>query len=394
MINFELTEEQLQFKQLAHDFAKNEIRPVAMHYDEREEFPWDVVQKAHEIGLTTFMYPEEYGGGGIDDHLVNLIITEELAWGCAGIQTSITGSSLAGTAILVAGNEEQKKKYIGMLCDPKKLRLGAMGLTEPGAGSDVSNIQTTAVKDGKTWILNGTKQFITHGGIADIHVIFAQTDKSKGWGGIEAFVIEPDTPGLSMGRKESKMGVRASHTAQVILEDCRIPEENRLNGLDGIKPGVSGGLACLKMLERTRPGVGAAALGVARAAYEYALEYAQERKAFGKPIIANQGVSFKLADMATKIDAARLLIWRAGWLQNQNKDAVLEASMAKLFAGDVAMETTIDAIQILGGYGYIREYPVEKWARDAKIFQIWEGTAEIQRLVISRAISGQYAKNK
>jgi alkylation response protein AidB-like acyl-CoA dehydrogenase len=392
MLNFDLTAEQKEMRKLAHDFAEKEIRPVAMAYDETEEFPWDVVQKAHELGLTTFQYPEEYGGGGIVDPITNLLIAEELAWGCAGIQTSITGSGLAGTAIMVAGTEEQKKKYIGQLCDPNTLRLAAMGLTEPGAGSDVSSMATSAVKEGDQWVLNGTKQFITHGGIADVHVIFAQTDKSKGWAGIEAFVIDKGTPGLSQGRKESKMGVRASYTAQVILEDCRIPLENRLSGLDGKYEGVSGGMACLKMLESTRPAVGAAALGVARAAYEFSLQYAQDRKAFGKPIIANQGISFKLADMATQIDASRLLIWRAGWLQSLGKSAVLEASMSKLFAADAAMQTTIDAIQILGGYGYTREYPVEKWARDAKIFQIWEGTSEIQRLVISRAISGQYKK--
>ena len=389
MLNFELSAEQKEMQKLAHDFAVEKIRPVAAYHDETEEFPWDIVREAHKIGLTTYQYPEEYGGGGISDPVTGLLIAEELAWGCAGIQTSITGSGLAGQGILATGTEEQKKKYIGYLCDPKELHLGAMGLTEPDAGSDVSSMRTTAVRDGDSWVLNGTKQFITHGGIADLHVVFAQTEPGSGWKGIECFVIEKGTPGLSMGRKEKKLGVRASHTAQVVLEDCKIPLENRLSGLDGNPKGISGGLGCLMMLERTRPAVGAAALGVARAAYEYALEYAKTRVAFGHKIIANQGISFKLADMATEIDAARLLVWRAGWMQGQGKNAGLQASMAKLFAGDAAMRVTEEAVQILGGNGYIREYPVEKWMRDAKIFKIWEGTAEIQRLVISRTIAGR-----
>jgi alkylation response protein AidB-like acyl-CoA dehydrogenase len=287
------------------------------------------------------------------------------------------------------GTTEQKKKWIPMLCDPDNCKIGAMGLTEPGAGSDVSSIQTTARREGDYYVLNGTKQFITNGGIADIHVVFATLDRSKGWGGVAAFLIDDkNTPGFSMGRKEKKMGVRASHTAQIILEDVRVPVENRLGGEPGDPEYVPGYLGALKMLEHTRPGVAAAAIGIARAAYEYALEYAKERIQFGKPIIKHQAVAFKLADMATKIDAARLLTWRAGWLRHKGIGFQRgEGSMAKLFAGDVAMETTIDAIQILGGYGYIKEYPVEKWSRDAKIYQIWEGTSEIQILVISRAIA-------
>jgi len=388
VLDFDLSTEQKEMQKLAHDFAVEKIRPVAADYDETEQFPWEIVRAAHKLGLTTYQYPEEYGGGGVTDAITNLLIAEELAWGCAGIQTSITGSGLAGAAIMATGIEAQKKKYLSYLCEEKEFHLAAMGLTEPDAGSDVSSMRTTAIADGDAWVLNGTKQFITHGGIADLHVIFAQTKPGSGWKGIECFVIEQDTPGLTMGRKEKKLGVRASHTAQVVLEDCRIPLANRLSGLDGNAKGISGGLGCLVMLERTRPAVGAAALGVARAAYEYALEYAQTRVAFGKPIIVNQGISFKLADMATAIDAGRLLCWRAGWLQNEGKSAGLQASMAKLFAGDAAMKITEDAVQILGGNGYIREYPVEKWMRDAKIFKIWEGSAEIQRLVISRIISG------
>lgn len=386
MIDFNLTEEQLEFQKLARTFARNEIRPVAHIYDEKEEMPYEIIKKAAKLGLTAYRYPEEYGGLGISDPITSLIITEELAWGCAGIATAINGTGLAAAGILVNGTEEQKKKYIPMFCDPDNPKLGAMGLTEPNAGSDVASMTTTAVRDGDEYVLNGTKQFITNGGIADLHVIYAQTEKDAGWGGIAAFIVEKGTPGLSMGKKEIKMGVRASHTAQVILEDCRIPLENRLGGEpDPAKPF---GLGALKMLEATRPAVGAAALGIARAAYEVALEYAQERKQFGKPIIHNQAIAFKLADMATEIEAARLLIYKAGWLAREGKDFNLgQGSMAKLYAGDVAVRTSLEAIQILGGYGYSREYPVEKFLRDAKIYQIWEGTAEIQRLVISRAIA-------
>jgi alkylation response protein AidB-like acyl-CoA dehydrogenase len=387
MIDFSLTEEQKEFQKLAHEFAKNEIRPVAAHYDETEETPWEVIKKAAKLGLTAYQYPEEYGGLGLNDPITSMLIAEELSWGCAGIAIAINGTSLGGKAIMVAGTEEQKKKYIPMFTDPDNPKLGAMGLTEPGAGSDVASMQTTAVRDGDEYVLNGTKQFITNGGIADIHVIFAQTDKSKGWDGIGAFIVEKGTPGLKMGKKEKKLGVRASHTAQVILEDCRIPLENRLGGEPGTPTFISG-LAALKMLEGSRPSVGAGALGIARAAYEYALQYAQERKQFGQPIIKQQAIAFKLADMATEIDAARLLIWRAAWMAKNNMPyRAGEGSMAKLYAGDVAMKATLEAVQILGGYGYTKEYPVEKWMRDAKIYQIWEGTAEIQRLVISRAIA-------
>lgn len=389
MVSFALTKEQREIQRLAHEFAEREIRPQATYYDETEEFPWEIVQKAHKIGLTTFSYPEEFGGGGIDDPVTNLLVSEELAWGCAGIAVAINGSHLPAAAIMAMGTNEQKKKWLPILCDPDNCKIGAMGLTEPGAGSDASSIQTTARREGDHYVLNGTKQFITNGGIADIHVVFASLDRSKGWGGVAAFIIDDkNTPGFSMGRKEKKMGVRASHTAQIIMEDVRVPVENRLGGEPGDAEYVPGYIGALKMLEHTRPGVASSAIGIARAAYEYALGYAKERIQFGKPIIEHQAVAFKLADMATRIDAARLLTWRAGWMRHNGiRFQRGEGSMAKLFAGDAAMQITIDAIQILGGYGYIKEYPVEKWARDAKIYQIWEGTAEIQRMVISRAIA-------
>ena len=385
MVDFALTDEQLQFQRLAHDFAEKEIRPVAALYDEKDEFPWDVVKKAAKMGLTSFYFPEKYGGGGVEDRITEFIVSEELAWGCAGIQTCILGTGLAAAGILAIGTEEQKDKWIPMFCDENNLKIGAMCLTEPNAGSDVQSLSTTAVPKDGGYLINGVKCFITNGGIADVHVVFATIDPAAGWGGLTAFIVPKGTAGMSMGKKEHKLGVRASHTAEVIFQDCWVPAENRLGG-----EGAIAALGALQMLEYTRPGVGAAALGIARAALEYAIDYAKTRVQFRKPIIAHQGIGFKLADMATKVEAARLLIWKAGWMSNVkapfNKG---EGSMAKLYAGDIAVEVCIDAIQILGGYGYMKEYPVEKWLRDSKIYQIWEGTAEIQRLVISRKLGGK-----
>jgi alkylation response protein AidB-like acyl-CoA dehydrogenase len=389
-LDFSLTTEQEEIRRLAHEFAVNEMRPVAPHYDETEETPWDVMQKAHDLGLDAASgFPEEYGGGGID-LISELILTEQLSWGDAGIGVSINASGLAGAGIIAMGTEEQKKKYIGMMCDPKKLRIGAMGLTEPNSGSDSMALESTATKVDGGYVLNGTKQFCTNGGIADIQVVFVTTDKSAGAAGIAGFVIEKGTPGMRQGRKESKLGVRASHTAQVIFEDCFVPEEARLGfDKDGNATGP-GAVGALLMLEATRPMVAAGAVGIARAAFEFARDYSLERHAFGKPIARHEAIAFKLADMATEIDAAWLLTLRSAWMaQNGIPFSRGEGSMAKLMAGDVAMRVTTDAVQVLGGYGYIKEYPVERFMRDAKIYQIWEGTAEIQRLVISRLILGE-----
>src|SRR5450631_1197485 len=357
---------------------------------EKEETPWAVMQKAHDLGLDAASgFPEAYGGGGID-LMTSLILTEQLSWGDAGIAVSINASGLAGAAIIAMGTEEQKSRYIGMMCDPAALRIGAMGLTEPNSGSDSMALETTATKVDGGYLLNGTKQFCTNGGIADVQVAFATTDKSLGAAGVAGFVIEKGTPGMRQGRKERKLGVRASHTAQVIFEDCFIPDDQRL-GYD--KTGTltgPGSVGAMIMLEATRPSVGAGALGIARAAFEFARDYSLQRVAFGKPIAKHEAIAFKLADMATEIDAARLLTWRAGWMaMNAVPLSRGEGSMAKLFAGDVAMRVTVDAVQILGGYGYIKDYPVERFMRDAKIYQIWEGTAEIQRLVISRYVLGE-----
>jgi len=390
MLDFSLTSEQEEIRQLAHDFAEKEMRPKADYFDEHEETPWEVMKKAHELGLDAASgFPAEYGGGGLD-FMSELVLTEELAWGDAGMAVAINATGLCGAGIIAMGTEEQKAKYIGMFCDPKELKLGAMGLSEPNSGSDSLALEMTAQKVDGGYLLNGTKQFCTNGGIADVQVVFATTDKSLGPAGIAGFVIEKGNPGMRQGRKERKLGVRASHTAQVILEDCFVPEDARLGyDKDGISTGP-GAIGAMLMLEATRPLVAAGALGIARAAYEFARDYSLERTSFGKPISKHQAIAFKLADMATEIDAARLLTWRAGWMTANNIPyAHGEGSMAKLFSGDVAMRVTVDAVQVLGGYGYIKEYPVERFMRDAKIYQIWEGTAEIQRLVISRYILGE-----
>jgi acyl-CoA dehydrogenase len=389
-LDFGLTTEQEEIRSLAHEFAVNEMRPRAAHYDELEETPWEVMRKAHDLGLDSVSaFPERYGGGGLDA-VSQLIVTEELSWGDAGMAISIHGTGLCAAAILAMGTEAQKRKYIGMLADPTELRIGAMGLTEPNSGSDALALEASARKVEGGWVLNGTKQFCTNGGIADLQVVFATTDRSLGPAGIAGFVIEKGNPGMRQGRKEKKMGVRASHTAQVLLEDCRVPEDGRLGAeADGTETGP-GALGALLTLEATRPQIAAGALGIARAAFEFARDYALERHAFGRPIARHEAIAFKLADMATEIDAARLLTWRAGWMLAEGIPfARGEGSMAKLYAGDMAMRVTTEAVQVLGGYGYIKEYPVERFMRDAKIYQIWEGTAEIQRLVISRCLLGE-----
>ena len=381
MIGFELTEEQEQMRQLAHRFAEEEIRPVAGEYDESEEMPWPVIEKSAEIGLTSFHYPEKFGGGGVDSLLTTCIVAEELAWGCLGIGMSILTLGLAAIPILLAGDEEQKSRYIPWFCDSGQVKAGAFALTEPEAGSDVASIRTTAKRDGDEYVLSGQKRFITLGGIADLYVVFASLDPGAGHEAISAFIVEANTPGLSAGKKEKKMGMRASHTGDVILEEVRVPTKNRL-GEEG-----EGFFIAMRAFGHSRPLVAVAAVGLARAAYEYAMDYAQQRVQFGKPIIAKQAIRFMLADMATEIDAARLLVWRAAWMVDQGKPCNVPASMAKVYAADMAMKVTTDAVQILGGYGYMREYPVEKWMRDAKILQIVEGTSQIQKVIISQMLA-------
>jgi alkylation response protein AidB-like acyl-CoA dehydrogenase len=399
-VDFSLTDEQREIQTLAHEFARREIRPVAAEYDEREEMPWPVLEKAARVGLLSYGLPEEYGGGGVTDGIVgvtNFLVTEELAWGCAAIATEIGSSSYAAGPILAFGSEEQKRRYLPRFCDPEAVRLGALCLTEPQAGSDIAAIATTARRTGEGWILDGRKQFITNGGIADVHVVFAQVPEN---GGTAAFIVEGGTPGLTMGRKERKLGMRASHTAEVVLEDCLVPLENRLEnrfetGLSAGTPAsersggeLSGAATALTLLQYSRMTFAAAAIGLARAAFEYARDYALERTTFGVPIAHHQMIAGKLAQMAMEIEAARALLWRAGWLALSGRPlALAEGSMAKCMAADVAVRTCEEAVQILGGHGYVRDHPVEKWYRDAKLYQIWEGTNEIQRLVIARAVT-------
>ena len=396
--SMELNEEQLQLQEWVHQFSEDVIRPAAEEWDEREEFPFPVVEQAAEIGL----YSWEFLANGMMGDKTGLtlpVAIEELFWGDAGIGMAIMGSGLAAAGIVASGTQEQVLEWVPQCYgNAGDLKIGAFCASEPDAGSDVGGYRTRAVYDEATdeWVLNGTKAWITNGGLADIHVVVAVVEPELKSRGHASFIVPPNTPGLSQGQKYKKHGIKASHTAEVVLEDVRIPGSCRLGTKEElderiarVKEGKSGNAqAAMQTFEATRPAVAAQAIGVARAAYEYALEYAKEREAFGRPIIMNQGISFMLADMAVEIDAARWLTWRAAWLGTHQGFKNAEGSMAKLKAGRVATWVTERAIQILGGYGYVREYPVERWHRDAKIHDIFEGTEQIQQLVISRAISG------
>ncbi|HXM57444.1 MAG TPA: acyl-CoA dehydrogenase family protein [Candidatus Dormibacteraeota bacterium] len=395
MVSFELSEDQREIRDWVHDFAEREIRPVAAQYDETEEFPWPVVKKAAEIGL----YSADFLAQTFQDEtgIMPALVAEELSWGCAGIALAIQGTGLPVAAIFNQGTPEQISTWLP-LCygTPQEPALGAFCVTEPDAGSDVSSMKTRAIRNNGDWVINGRKIFITNGGVADVHVVVAAVEPELGSRGQASFVVPKGTPGLIKGKKEKKMGIRASDTSEVILEDVRVPSENLLGGEERLEAKLararsgqsSRSSVALKTFEATRPIVGAQALGIARAAFEFALQYAKERRQFGRPIIENQAIAFKLADMALEIEAARGLIWRALWeSRNGGEFKKAEGSMAKLKAGEVAVKVTEEAIQICGGYGYIRDFPVEKWHRDAKIYTLFEGTSEIQRLVISRALS-------
>ncbi|HOJ51810.1 MAG TPA: acyl-CoA dehydrogenase family protein [Syntrophales bacterium] len=376
-MDFRLSDEHIALKNMARKFAEQEIIPVIREYDEREEFPWEIVKKMHEVGLLTAGVPEEYGGPGID-MLGQIIVTEELCYGSAGVGATMAASSLlSAEPVIVAGNEAQKKHYFGALNEGK---LGAFCLTEPGAGSDVAGISMTAKRDGDYYILNGTKQFITNGGVADIYTVFATTDKNLKYKGIIGFIVDRNTPGITVGPEEKKMGIRTSDTRQVIFEDVRVPVENRL-GEEG-----QGFSICMKSLDLSRPSVAAEAIGIAQRAFDLAVKYCKERVAFGQPIGNFQALRFMLADMAMEIEAARLLTYKACWLAMNNEPFNYMASYAKCFAADMAMRVTTNAVQILGGYGYLREYGVEMCMRDAKVMQIYEGTNQIQRVVIANHI--------
>jgi acyl-CoA dehydrogenase len=400
--SLDLSEDQLQVQKWVHDFAEQVVRPAAHEWDEREEFPWPIVEEAAKIGLYSFDFVSQayLDEGG----LTMPVACEELAWGDAGIGLAILGSTLGLAGIAANGTPQQLMEW-GPQCfgTPEKIQLAAFCVSEPDAGSDVSSLRTRAVYDEARdeWVLNGTKTWITNGGIADVHVVVASVDPELGSRGQASFVVPPGTPGISQGQKFEKMGIRASHTAEVVLDDCRVPGSCLLGGKEKLDEKLararegkrSTSQAAMATFEASRPAVGAQALGIARAAYEYALDYAKERKAFGRAIIENQAIAFKLADMKTRIDASRLLVWRAAWMGRNGKSFTSgEGSMSKLFAGETAVAVTEEAIQIMGGYGYIREHPVERWHRDSKIFTIFEGTSEIQRLIIARAISGVHVR--
>jgi butyryl-CoA dehydrogenase len=378
-MNFRLTEEHEMIRKMVRDFAKNEVAPSAAERDEEERFDREIFDKMAELGLTGIPWPEEYGGIG-SDYLAYCIAVEELSRVCASTGVTLSAhTSLAGWPIYKFGSEEQKQKYLKPMAQGEK--IGAYGLTEPGSGSDAGGMKTTARLDGDHYVLNGSKIFITNGGIADIYVVFALTDPESRQKGTTAFIIESDFPGFSVGKKEKKLGIRSSPTTEIIFEDCRVPKENML-GKEG-----EGFKIAMMTLDGGRNGIAAQAVGIAQGALDAAVDYAKEREQFGKPIALQQGIGFKLADMATSVEAARLLTYQAAWLESEGLPYGKESAMSKLFAGDAAMKVTTEAVQVFGGYGYTKDYPVERYMRDAKITQIYEGTQEIQRLVISRMIT-------
>ena len=378
-VSFALSDEQRALRELAREFAEREIRPRAAEYDENSTHPADVVAKAHEVGLMNPHVPQEYGGLGLPG-FDGMLMSEELSWGCAGMAVSITANTLGSGPVLLAGSDEQKRDWLTPLLEEPI--LCAFGLTEPDAGSDVARIKTTAVRRGDEYVLNGSKTFISNAGHAAWTVVFAKTDPAAGHRGLSAFIVPMDSPGVVIEQHLDKMGQRSTDTSAFSLTDVVVPAANRVGEEgDGFK-------IAMQTLDVTRPGTAAGAVGVAQAAYEHAVDYAKQRVTFDVPIAMHQGVNFLIADMATEIEAARLLVWQAAWMLDSGygRKATLYSSFAKRFAADTAMKVATDAVQVLGGYGYIKEYPVEKLMRDAKLFQIYEGTSQIQRLVIAREI--------
>lgn len=378
-MNFQLSEEHLQLQEMIRDFAQNEVASTAQERDEEARFDREIWDQIAELGLAGIPWPEEYGGAGFD-YLAYVIAVEELSRVCASTGVTLSAhTSLAGWPVYKFGNEEQKQKYLRPMAEGKK--IGAYCLTEPGSGSDAGGMRTTATLDGDEYVLNGSKIFITNGGVADIYIVFALTNPEAKTRGVSAFIVESSFPGFEVGKKEDKMGIRSSPTTEIIFDNCRVPKENLL-GEEG-----QGFKIAMQTLDGGRNGIAAQAVGIAQGALDEAVRYAQEREQFGKPIAANQGISFKLADMATAVEASRLLTYQAAWLESNNLPYGKASAMAKLMAGDTAMKVTTEAVQIFGGYGYTKEYPVERYMRDAKITQIYEGTQEIQRLVISRMLT-------
>jgi acyl-CoA dehydrogenase len=374
VVDFTLTDEQKSMREMAHDFAEKEIRPVAWDYDRDSTWPGEILEKAWELGLMNNHLPVEYGGAGLDT-LDGCIIEEEIAWGCSGIGTSLSCNGLASAPVQIAASEKLKKEYLGRLAEAPL--LASFCLTEPDAGSDVSGMKTTAVRKGDTWVINGSKCFITNGEYANWYTVYAKTDKEAGHRGISCFIVPRDA-GVVVDGHEDKMGQRASNTATISFNDVEIPADH-LVGEEN-----KGFKIAMMTLDRTRPGVAAMGVGVARAAMEFAVEYSKQRVQFGVPIAMHEAIQFIIADMATKVHLSRLATWNSAVLLDQGKRNTIESSHAKRFAADSAMEVTTDAVQVFGGYGFIKEYKVEKLMRDAKILQLYEGTAQIQRLVIAR----------
>jgi len=396
--SLELTEDQIELRDWIHGFAADVIRPAAAEWDEREETPWPILQEAAKAGLYSLDF---YANQWFDESGLGIpIAMEEMFWGDAGIGLALSGTGLAAVSVVSNGTPEQVGEWVPqMFGTPDDVKLGAFCSSEPDAGSDVGAMRTRAVYDEAKdeWVLNGTKTWATNGGIANVHVVVATVDPALGTRGHASFIIPPNTPGMAQGQKFKKHGIRASHTAEVVLDDCRIPGSCLLGGKEKLDARLararegksSRGNASMATFEASRPAVGAMAVGIARAAYEYSLEYAKTRVQFGKPIVENQAVAFTLADMKTSVDASRLLVWRAAWMARNGKTfESAEGSMSKLFASETCKKVTADAIQILGGNGFTREYPVERMHRDSAIYTIFEGTSEIQRLVIARTISG------
>jgi alkylation response protein AidB-like acyl-CoA dehydrogenase len=385
-LDYFLTEQQQMILELTAQIAREKIRPIRAELDASEQFPWEIMKILAQADMFGLYIPEEYGGmgGGIFD---NCLAVEKLGQACIGIATTFAASGLGAYPILLHGSEELKHKYLPQIASGK--RLAAFGLTEPGAGSDVSGIKTTAVKDGDHYIINGSKQWITNGGEAEIYSILAITDRAKGPRGASFFVVEKDDPGFLFGKKEKKLGIRASTTRELIFQDCRIPAD-RLIGREGM-----GFIIAMKTFDKSRPGIAALGVGLAQGALDIAVEYARKRVQFGKPIISFQAIQHKLADMAIKTEASRALVYSvARYMDTEPNDASKVAAMAKVFAGDVAMEVATNAVQVLGGYGYMQDYPVEKMMRDAKILQIYEGTNEIQRNIIGQELNKEYGRLK
>ncbi len=385
-MDYFLTEDQIMIRDLAREIAEEKVMPVRAELDEKEEFPWEIMKTLAQSDFMGIYIPEEYGGMGKGGFEFTLAV-EELSKACLGVSTSYAANALGTYPILLYGSDEQKKKYLPDIASGKK--LVAFALTEANAGSDAAGVQTTAKLEGSEYVLNGTKQWITNGGEAEIYTVIAITDKNKGARGASAFIVEKGTPGFTFGKKENKLGIRASSTRELIFENCRIPKANLIS-----KEGM-GFIVAMKTLDKSRTGVGAQGVGVAQGAFEAAANYAKDRHQFGQPIISIQAIQHILADMATQIEAARALVYSvAKYIDSEAKDISKESAMAKLFATDVAMKVTIDAVQVMGGAGYMKEYPVEKMMRDAKILQIYEGTNQIQRNVIGQALIKETAKKK